>query len=99
MINDLGICGKCKSNNIVKNGHNNSGKQQYFCKDCKTCRIFESEKKYPESKKGEVTRTVFEGTSLRGTERIFHIARQTISEWLKKNARHSSIYRRNSHIY
>ncbi|HUN24577.1 MAG TPA: hypothetical protein PK299_15715, partial [Anaerolineales bacterium] len=27
-------CRKCGSQNIVKNGHNASGNQQYWCKDC-----------------------------------------------------------------
>ena len=84
MKENLGICGKCGSSNIIKNGHNMSGQQQYRCKDCKTCRVFEAEKRYPEQRKGEIIRAYLEGASLRGTERIFHVARQTVSEWLKK---------------
>jgi transposase-like protein len=68
-----------------------SGKQQYHCKDCGAYRIFESEKKYNETRKGEIIRTYFERASLRGLERIFHVSRQTVSEWLKKNNRKSSL--------
>jgi len=90
MMNILGICTNCQSDNIVKNGHNGSGKQQYYCKDCGVRRILESEKKYNESRKGEIIRTYLERSSLRGLERIFHVSRQTVSEWLKKNNRESS---------
>ena len=84
MMNRLGICTKCESDNIVKNGHNGSGKQQYLCNNCGARRILESEKKYNESRKGEIIRTYFERASLRGLERIFHVRRQTVSAWLKK---------------
>jgi transposase-like protein len=91
MMNKHGNCTKCQSDNLVKNGHNGSGKQQYHCKDCGAYRIFESEKKYNETRKGEIIRTYFERASLRGLERIFHVSRQTVSEWLKKNNRKSSL--------
>jgi len=90
MKNILGNCTNCKSENIVKNGHNGSGKQQYFCKDCKVYRLVESEKKYNDSRKGEIIRTYLERSSLRGLERIFHVSRQTVSEWLKKNNRETT---------
>ena len=90
MKNRLGKCTNCESDNIVKNGHNGSGKQQYYCKDCKTHRIFESEKKYNESRQGEIIRAYLERTSLRGLERIFYVSRQTVSQWLKKNNRKTS---------
>ena len=32
-------CGKCGSTNIVRNGINHCGNQQYLCKDCRTCRV------------------------------------------------------------
>ena len=84
MREKLGICTKCESSNIIKNGHNSAGKQQYLCKNCGARRILESEKKYNESRKGEIIRTYLERTSLRGLERIFHVRRQTVSGWLKK---------------
>lgn len=93
----LGLCTKCGSKNIVKNGHNGSGQQQYYCKDCKAHRVLESEKRYPEEKKGEIIRAYFERTSLRGLERIFHVSRNTVSGWLKKNDREIAYYRRNTY--
>ncbi|WP_321163112.1 IS1/IS1595 family N-terminal zinc-binding domain-containing protein, partial [Methyloglobulus morosus] len=32
-------CRVCQSENIVKNGRNASGKQQYRCKDCGACKV------------------------------------------------------------
>ncbi|MEI7475432.1 MAG: IS1 family transposase [bacterium] len=90
MREKLGICTKCQSSKIVKNGHNASGKQQYLCKNCGAHRILESEKKYNEARKGEIIRAYLERTSLRGLERIFHVSRQTVSDWLKKNNRTTS---------
>jgi len=97
MENNLGTCTKCGSKNIVKNGHNGSGQQQYYCRDCKAHRVLESEKRYPEEKKGEIIRTYFERASLRGLERIFHVSRHTVSGWLKKNNREIAYNRRNSY--
>ena len=93
----LGFCTKCGSKNIVKNGHNGSGQQQYYCKDCNAHRILESEKRYPEERKGEIIRAYFERASLRGLERIFHVSRQTVSGWLKKNNREFAHNRGNSY--
>jgi len=93
----LGLCTKCGSEKIIKNGHNGSGQQQYFCKDCKARRILESEKRYTEERKGEIIRAYFERASLRGLERIFHVSRQTVSSWLKKNNREIAYNRRNSY--
>ena len=98
MKENLGNCTKCGSKNIIKNGHNAYGKQQYRCKDCKAHRILESEKKYPEARKWEIIRAYLEGSSLRGLERIFHIAYQTPSRWIKKNEQFNAINRRNSGI-
>jgi len=84
MKNNLGTCAKCGSRNIVKNGHNGSRQQQYLCKDCKARRVLDLEKRYPEQRKWEIIRSYLNGASLRGTERIFHVSRQTVAGWLKK---------------
>ena len=89
----IGKCTKCKSENILKNGHSKNGKQQYVCKDCGAHRILDPEKDYSEERKAEILRAYEERTSLRGLNRIFHVARQTVSGWLKKNE--PSKYRRN----
>jgi insertion element IS1 protein InsB len=86
MKDKIGRCTKCQSENLVKNGHSSNGKQQYYCKDCGVHRILESEKKYNEERKDEIIRAKSERVSLRGIERIFHVARQTVTEWMKKKS-------------
>jgi transposase-like protein len=97
MREKIGNCTKCGSDNLLKNGHTSNGKQQYFCKDCGAHRILEQEKDYNESRKGEIIRTYLERASLRGLERIFHVSRQTVSGWLKKNNLPITYNRRNSY--
>lgn len=99
MRKSLGNFTNCGSENIIKNGHNSAGKQQYHCKDCKAHRIIENEKKYPENRKWEIIRTYLEGSSLRGLERIFHITYQTAARWIKKNEPFIAKNRRNSCLY
>ena len=97
MKEKIGSCTKCGSDNLLKNGHTSNGKQQYFCKTCGARRILEHEKDYSESRKGEIIRTYFERASLRGLERIFHVSRNTVSGWLKKNNLPIAYNRRNSY--
>jgi len=97
MKEKIGRCTNCGSDNLLKNGHTKNGKQQFFCKDCGTHRILESEKDYNETRKGKIIRTYIERTSLRGIERIFHVSRQTVSGWIKKNDRDFAYNRRNSY--
>lgn len=85
MKEHLGFCTRCKSSNIIKNGHNGSGQQQYFCKDCKAHRVLDSEKRYPEDRKGEIIRTYFERSSLRGLERIFHVSMRFFNDISNEN--------------
>lgn len=97
MKEKIGSCTKCGSDNLLKNGHTSNGKQQYYCKNCGAHRILESEKRYPESRKGEIVRAYIERASLRGIERVFHVSRQTVSEWIKKNNIPIAYNRRNTY--
>ena len=89
MKENLGNCTKCGSQNTIKNGHNNAGKQQYQCKDCNAHRILESEQKYSDARKWKIIQTYLEGSSLRGLGRIFHIAYQTPYFCLPNHIRNS----------
>lgn len=37
-------CRDCDSENIVKNGRNRYGNQQYLCKDCQSSRVLKPKK-------------------------------------------------------
>ena len=79
-------CRDCGSLNIVKNGHNSSGSQQYLCKDCGARKVLTPKVKYTEERKEEILRTYQERASQRGVARAFGISRQTLVNWLKKNS-------------
>lgn len=70
--------------NIVKNGHNKCGNQQYYCKDCGARRVLDPKHKYKQDDKESVLRTYKERASLRGLERIFDISRITVLAWLRE---------------
>ncbi len=76
-------CRTCKSTNIVKNGTNRCGTAQYHCKDCGTYRVLQPKSVYSEAEKQTVLQACLERSSLRGIQRIFGVARQTIAGWMK----------------
>src|SRR2546428_5030558 len=76
------VCRVCRSTNIVKNGTNRCGNAQYHCKDCGTYRVLKSKQVYSEAEKATALRAGLERCSLRGVERIFDIARQTVTHWV-----------------
>ena len=86
MVTETLTCYHCSSENIVKNGVAPNGKQKYRCKDCKQqSREDPSVNGYTEPRKEEILRAYEERSSLRGLERTFGVARNTVSRWLKKN--------------
>ncbi len=77
-------CHHCGSENIVKNGHNGSGSQQVWCKDCDKCCVLEPKRGYTESQKEQVIAAYHERPSMRGIQRVFGVSPQTLANWLKK---------------
>src|SRR6266700_2023819 len=73
----------CKSRNITKNGTNRCGTPQYHCKDCGTYRVLQPKLVYSEVEKQTVLQACQERSSLRGVQRVFGVARQTIAQWMK----------------
>jgi IS1 family transposase/transposase-like protein len=75
-------CRSCGSINIVKNGTNKCGNQQYHCHDCGVYRVLKPayEQAHPDQEKA--LRAYREGVSLRGVARIFKVGRQTFHKWL-----------------
>jgi transposase-like protein len=74
----------CQSENIVKNGHNAYGKQQYRCKACGACKVLEPILRYSEERKEEILRAYQKRPNLGGIVRLFGVSRPTLSTWLKK---------------
>ena len=51
MIRKNYVCRSCGSEHIVKNGHNGSGSQQYWCKDCNTRGVLDPQHSYTEAQR------------------------------------------------
>ena len=77
-------CRDCGSTNIVKNGHNACGSQQYYCHDCGARKVLIPKTKYQESARERILRAYRERVSMRGLKRIFLVARQTVAKWIKE---------------
>lgn len=83
-------CPHCASRNIIKNGRNPKGKQQYRCKACGKSGVLNPTVPYPEEEKEQILAAYHERPSMRGIERMFGVARQTLAVWLKKSRRISN---------
>ncbi len=79
-------CTKCQSENIVKNGKTKAGRQKYHCKACGAYGTLNPSVEYTAERKAEILRAYHERSSLRGIERTFGVARQTVAKWLKEKA-------------
>jgi len=77
-------CRKCGSSNIVKNGRNQCGSQQYLCKDCRAIGVLTPKQYYSPERQEEILRAYQERPSLRGISRIFGVSRNTLADWIKK---------------
>lgn len=78
-------CRKCGSENLVRNGHNRCGTQQYKCKECGWKGILNPKAKYSPKEKERIIAAYQERMSMRGIQRVFKVARQTVSSWIKKS--------------
>jgi transposase-like protein len=83
-------CSHCQSENIVKNGHNPKGKQQYRCKNCGRGGVLNPTVPYTEIEKERIIDAYYERPSMRGIERVFGVTRQTLAVWLKKSSPRTS---------
>ena len=77
-------CTRCGSLDLIKNGRTNTGKQKFRCRACGAYGTLNPEVKYPAERQAEILRAYHERSSLRGLERTYGIARQTVASWLKK---------------
>jgi len=78
-------CRGCGSQNIVKNGHNACGNQQFWCKDCGKRGVLELKHSYtPEQNEQILSAYTNERSSMRGIQRTFGVSRNKLTSWLKK---------------
>jgi insertion element IS1 protein InsB len=79
-------CTQCGSIDIVKNGTTQSGKQKFHCHTCGAWRTLAPSVPYTKERKEEVLRAYQERPSMRGIQRAFGVARQTLARWLREKA-------------
>ena len=85
MVTIIVKCRFCRSENLQKYGISPNGKQKYKCKDCgRASRESPETAGYDEDFKELVLRACQERMSLRGAERTFGVARQTIARWMEE---------------
>ena len=80
MLQKTSRCRRCGSAEIVKNGHNQSGSQQYHFKSCGVS----EPKGYAEEENRKILRAYQERGSMRAIERIFGVSCNTLSRWLRR---------------
>jgi transposase-like protein len=78
-------CTSCASTNIVKNGKNRYGKQQFRCKECGKQAVLNPSEKDSEEQREQILATYQERPSMCGIQRIYGVSRNTLSSWLKKS--------------
>jgi len=80
-------CLHCGSNQLVRHGLTQNGKQRYLCSDCgRRSREQPQPNGYPPAEREQILRAYHERRSLRGLTRTFGVARNTVGEWLKKSS-------------
>jgi insertion element IS1 protein InsB len=80
-------CPRCGSDNIVKNGTDYKGSQKYHCRDCGAYGTLKAKRKYDANSRAQILRAYMERASMRGIERVFCVARQTLARWIEQMAR------------
>lgn len=79
-------CPQCNSIDIVKNGADYKGAQKFHCHDCNAYGTLDAQGHYSEDEKATILRAYRERASMRGIERIFGTARQTLARWILEEA-------------
>ena len=77
-------CPECDSTNVVKNGKNSAGSQQFLCKDCHKSAVMYPQNQRSQEEKDQILSAYHERPSMRGIARTFHISRDTLKKLLKK---------------
>ena len=85
-------CPYCGRAALVRNGHSANGKHRYKCRSCnRQSRDNPQPNGYPAERREEILRAYQARASVRGIERTFTVARNTVSSWLLKKGANSDL--------
>jgi transposase-like protein len=79
-------CPFCHSSVVVKQGHNRSGTQRFWCRDCH--RTFTPQAKrrgYPEALHQRAIQLYLEGNNLRRIGRLLGVTHMTVADWIRQH--------------
>jgi len=77
-------CTHCGSEHLYNNDHAKNGKRRFQCRDCKKYgRQNPGNNFYDQGTKALILAAYKERPSIRGLRRVFGVARNTVSTWLK----------------
>ena len=77
-------CRSCGSSNLLRDGRNKCGNEQYHCKNCGVYRVLRPKARYREAQRPQILRAYRERMSLRGLQRLFGVWRRTVLRWLER---------------
>jgi len=75
-------CPRCDSGDIVRNGHDYKGDQKFHCHTCGAYGTLNARGRYSDEVRELILRAYQERASMRGIERVFGTARQTLARWV-----------------
>lgn len=88
MVLEPVLCPDCGSDDIVKHGQSDEGKQRYRCRnsDCRRCTFIRSYsyRGYLPEVKQQIPEMALNGSGIRDTARVLNISPTTVIETLKK---------------
>jgi transposase-like protein len=80
-------CPLCQSSIVVKQGHNRSGTQRFWCRDCgRTFTAPAKQRGYPPEMRQRAVQLYLDGNNLRRTGRLLGIDHMTVAAWIRQHA-------------
>lgn len=90
MVLEPVLCPDCGSDDVVKHGRSDEGKQRYKCRnsECRRCTFIRTYayRGYLPQVKQQITEMTLNGSGIRDTARVLKISPTTVIETLKKRS-------------
>jgi transposase-like protein len=77
-------CPNCDSTNVVRNGKNSAGSQQFLCRNCGKSAVMYPKPQRGEAENDQILAAYREQPNMREIARLYHISRNTLKKMLRK---------------